>query len=207
MRFGVLGGTFDPIHLGHLLIAQEAQAQLELELVLFIPVGEPWMKEGRPISAAHHRLAMTRLAIADHPGFRVSAMEVARPGPSYTVETLTELNQGDGAGHDLYFLLGSDALQELPRWREPDRVRELCTLVLFGRPGHPDAALPPLGGGLGREQERLCRLAGPGVEISGTEIRRRVAQGLSIRYQVPQPVEAYIAAHGLYRGGEPPEPG
>ena len=201
MRLGILGGTFDPIHMGHLLIAQEALAQLELEQVLFIPAGEPWMKEGRPISPARHRLAMTRLASADHPGFRVSAMEVQRPGPSYTVETLRELRRRGGAGHDLYLLVGTDAHLELPRWWEPDRVPELCTVVVFSRPGQHDADLPPPDGESRPGQGPPFRLKGPQVEISGAEIRRRVAQGLPVRYQVPQPVEAYIAAHGLYRGG------
>lgn len=214
MRLGILGGTFDPIHHGHLVIAQEAMSNLGLDQVIFIPAGIPWMKAGQSITAARHRLAMTRLAVANHPGFRTSSMEVQRPGPSYTVDTLRELRQGLGLDDQMHLLVGKDAFLEMHEWREPDKISELCTAIVFSRPGIDSKETLPAGDTFcnlckgshhwfwreaPRGDKNLVYLQGPMIDISGSEIRRRVEEGLPIRYQVPQVVEAYIAANNLYQ--------
>ena len=189
MKLGILGGTFDPVHLGHLIIAQEAQARLGLDRVLFIPTGQPWMKRGRSISPGEHRVAMVRLAVGDNPRFQVSSMEVDRPGPTYTVETLRALRREATEELEIFFIIGVDSLEGLARWKEPQGVLELCTLVAVSRPGHrePDVA--------GHEVRRLPEIQ---IGIGGSEIRVRVAAGLPIRYWVPPAVEEYIMRHGLY---------
>lgn len=201
MKLGLLGGTFDPIHLGHLMIAEGARSQLGLERVLLVPTGVPWLRRGEALSPGRHRLAMARLAVAGDPHLEVSALEVERPGNTYTVDTLQELRRRLGPEATPYFILGMDTLNHLPSWREPRRVLELCHLVVVDRPGYPTdlGLLDELSPGAG---QRAIRLALPLIGISAQEIRRRVAQGLSIRYWVPQAVEEYIVEHGLYRGEE-----
>ena len=215
MKLGVLGGTFDPVHHGHLAIAQEAMASLGLDQVVFIPAGVPWMKQGQSISLARHRLAMARLAVANHPGFRTSATELRRPGPTYTVDTLRELRKGPGAGDQIHLLVGSDAFLGMHEWREPLEISKLCTLVVFSRTGSNFLESSPARAEFcsfcdgphhwfWREASRridanLVHLEGPMIDISGSEIRRRVVKGLPIRYQVPEAVEAYIAANNLYQ--------
>jgi nicotinate-nucleotide adenylyltransferase len=201
VKVGIFGGTFDPIHMGHLLLAEEARVRLSLTKVLFIPTGQPWMKEGRPVSAGHHRLAMVRLAIEDHPAFEASDIELRRPGPTYTIDTLEELRALWGDGPEVYLLLGLDALRDFPRWREPQRILEQCLLVGMARPGYVDFSPSTLDVVFPGASQRLVLLHGPQIGISGTEIRRRVSMGVSIRYWVPRPVELYIAQHGLYRKG------
>ena len=125
MNIGVLGGTFDPIHMGHLIIAEEVRARLDLAEVLFIPAGQPWLKPNNAISPAQHRVEMVRLAISDEPSFKISTMEIERPGPSYTVDTIIELSGQIGAGDKLFFILGWDNLIQLPRWHEPSRLVKL----------------------------------------------------------------------------------
>ena len=198
MNIGVLGWTFDPIHKGHIVVAEETRARLNLAEVLFIPAGQPWLKEGSPILAAEHRVQMVRLAIADKPYFKLSTVEIDRAGPSYTVDTITELQAQLGAGDELFFILGWDNLAQLPLWREPSRLIEMCRLVAVHRPGYllPDlnsleAIIPGL-------SQRLILLDKPEVDIGATEIRTRVAQGLSIRHLVPEPVDEYIKQHKLY---------
>ena len=189
MKLGILGGTFDPVHLGHLIIAQEAQARLGLDRVLFIPTGQPWMKRGRAISPGEHRVAMVRLAVAGNHRFEVSSMEVDRPGPTYTVETLRALRREATEELEIFFIIGEDSLEGLTRWKEPQGVLELCTLVAVSRPGHREA-------GVAGHQVR--RLPGIQIGIGGSEIRERVAAGLPIRYWVPPAVEEYIVRNGLY---------
>ena len=202
MRVGILGGTFDPVHLGHLLIADEARVSLDLEEVLFIPVGNPWMKADMVLSPPHHRLNMVRLAIASNPFFRTSSMEIDRAGPTYTVDTLEELRHETGGEADLFFILGIDSLRELHSWKEPARVLELCTLVAASRPGREELDLEFLDEIAPGASGNVNVLKGPKVEISGTEIRRRARMGLSVRYQVPEDVERYIRRYGLYREAE-----
>ena len=200
MNIGVLGGTFDPIHRGHMVVAEETRARLNLAEVLFVPAAQPWLKAGSPILAAEHRVQMVRLAIADEPCFKLSTVEIDRAGPSYTVDTMAELQAKFGAGAELFFILGWDNLVQLHRWKELSRLITMCRLVAVPRPGYllPDlnsleAAVPGL-------LRRLIVLDKPAVDISATEIRKRVAQGLSIHHLVPEPVDEYIKKHKLYLG-------
>jgi len=195
MRLGILGGTFDPVHYGHLVLAEEAREQLELERVLFVPAGQPWRKAGRPVSPASHRLAMLRLAIEDNPAFEVAELELVRPGPSYSAETLAQVQKENPAG-ELYFIVGLDAWEDMPNWHEPERIVELATVVLAGRATLAGTPTPE------REitglRENVHLLENRSIEISGTDIRQRVARGRSIRYLVPEAVRSYIADNGLY---------
>ena len=199
MRLGVLGGTFDPIHFGHLLAAEEARVTLHLERVLFAPAGDPPHKQGHIISPVTHRLAMVRLAIAGNPAFAVTTVDVDRPGPHYTVDAIRLLREKWGIGADeTSFLMGTDSLAQLLTWHQPARLVELCRLAVMARPGYrPDlteleAALPGL-------SARLDWVEMPVLDIAASDLRRRVGEGRSIRYQVPEAVAAYVAEHGLYR--------
>jgi nicotinate-nucleotide adenylyltransferase len=174
-----------------LILGEEAREQLNLARVLFVPAGQPWRKSGRPIASAEHRLAMLQLALGDNSAFEVSNVELERPGPSYTAETLSVLKETNG-GVDLFFILGQDALSDLPSWHDPGRIVQLATLAVAGREGAPEDVPDDLGA-------RVVRLSMPVIEISGSEIRARVAEGRSIRYRVPLAVERYIRDNGLYR--------
>lgn len=199
MKVGIFGGTFDPIHIGHLIAAEEARCVLGLEQVLFIPAGQPWFKAGQRITEARHRMAMVQCAVASNPTFKASDIEVRRPGPTYTVDTLVELRQSLGWDAELYVILGLDALREVHRWREPGRIFEMATVVGISRPGTPNfdpTALDAISPGV---SAKVVLINGVRIDISGTELRRRVALGKSIRYWVPDAVEAYIHEHGLYR--------
>jgi nicotinate-nucleotide adenylyltransferase len=198
MNIGVLGGTFDPIHMGHLIIAEEVRARLDLAEVLFVPAGQPLLKLNNAISPSEHRVEMVRLAIADEPAFKLSAMEIERPGPSYTVDTMAELRSQIGAGDKLFFILGWDNLIQLPRWHEPSRLVTLCRLVPVPRVGHPTPDLDSLEAAVPGLSQSLIMLDTPQIEISSSEIRDRVARGLSIHQLVPEPVERYIKQHWLY---------
>ena len=202
MRWGVLGGTFDPIHFGHLRLAGDCLEALSLDKVLFVPAGEPWLKVGRGVTAGLHRLRMVELAIGDYPTFGVLDWEVARPGPSYTVDTLARLRAEQGDDLELYFILGVDALADFPRWKEPERVLELARLAVVQRPGY--GAL--VGGGIvagvkaryGGYADRIGLLDVAGLAISATDLRRRAALGLSLRYRTPAAVGGYAREWGLY---------
>lgn len=199
-KIGVLGGTFDPIHLGHLIVAEDIRHKLGLREVLFVPAGRPWLKlkEEKPISAAEHRLAMVRLAVASNPYFKVSTLEIDRPGLSYSIDTVLELKAKLGAGAEIYFIVGPDALAELPRWKDPGRLVEICQVVGIGRPGHAQTDLHILESSIPGVSQRIMLMDVPQIDIGATEIRRRVAQRLSIRYLVPEAVEKYIVHHKLY---------
>ena len=198
MKIGVFGGTFDPIHFGHLIVADEAREALGLDEVLFIPAGQPWVKAGTPVSAACHRMAMVGMAVKPTPWFRALDLDVKRPGPTYTVDTLLELRSDFGEEADLYLILGLDAVQEMARWHQPGQIFELCTVVGMSRPGVLDLdhaaldAMAPNAAG-------VILLEGPLVSLSGTDLRRRVREGRSITHRVPEAVEAYIYEHRLYR--------
>jgi nicotinate-nucleotide adenylyltransferase len=168
--------------------------------VLFIPAGRPWLKlkEGKTVSATEHRLAIVRLAIASNPYFKVSTMEIDRAGPSYSVDTVEELKIKLGAQAEIYFIMGPDDLAELPKWKDPGRLVELCQVVGIGRPGHAQADLPTLELSIPGVSRRIMLADVLQIDLSSTEIRRRVAQGLSIRYLVPEAVEKYISEHKLY---------
>ncbi|MGQ9684410.1 MAG: nicotinate-nucleotide adenylyltransferase [Anaerolineae bacterium] len=198
MRIGILGGTFDPIHYGHLVLAEEARATLDLARVLLVPAHESPLKLHEQHSPAEHRWRMVELAIAGNPNLALSDVDLRRPAPSFTVDTLELLRQEHGPDADLYFLMGIDSLAGILSWRSPARILALATLVAAERPGATvdlealEAALPGLGG-------RLRLLHIPEIGISSRDLRRRVRAGLPIRYQVPEAVEAYIREQNLYR--------
>ena len=198
MNIGVLGGTFDPIQKGHLLLAEEARAKLNLAEVFFVPAGQPWLKTGSTISAAEHRVEMVRLAIADKPYFKLSTMEIERAGPTYTVDTIAELQAQLWAGNELFFILGWGSLAELPRWREPSRLITMCKLVVAPRPGNPRPDFEKLEAEIPGLKQRVILMEKPYIDISSSAIRDRVAQGLPIRHLVPAPVDEYIKQHKLY---------
>ncbi len=186
---GLLGGSFDPVHHGHLLTAQAAREALDLEEVRFVVARAQPFKAGHGATAAQ-RAEMVRLAIAGEPGFRLETAELARPGASYTVDTLRELRRQQPA-ESFVLLVGSDAVSGLPQWKDAAELPRLARIVGFGRGGAPPAGAGLVGGWI----------QVPALEISATAIRERVRQGRSIRYWVPDAVAAYIAAHGLYRDG------
>lgn len=200
-RIGILGGTFDPPHLGHLLIAETARVALGLECVLFVPAGEPWLKSGQRITPATHRLRMVQLAVADNPDFCVCDCEVRRSGASYTVDTLRELRSSYPQDTDFYFIVGSDVLDQFHRWKEPDCILRLCRLAVIERPGGPDNGVVVLAERFpdAAASGAVVPVAGPRVDFSASELRRILAEGQSVRYQAPDPVAEYIRQHGLYR--------
>ncbi len=190
MKIGILGGTFDPIHNAHLLLAEQAREQLKLDRVLFIPAGDPWRKASRRVAPAQHRLVMTRLAVAGDPGFVVDDCEVTRDGPTYTADTLRELRDRY-AGDELYLLLGEDALADLPFWHEPESIAENATIVVAPRGG---VVLPELPFDPGR----IVRISMPFLDVSSTDLRARGRRGQSLRYLVPDAVAEYIREHKVY---------
>jgi nicotinate-nucleotide adenylyltransferase len=197
MRVGILGGTFNPPHLGHLIAAQEAYRELELDQVLLIPAGTPPHKPVEDEPGARHRLELCRLAIGDDERFSVSDIELQRDGPSYTVDTL-QILRNHASSNDLFLILGGDIAAGLPKWHEPERVLELATVAIAKRRGTAreavEEALAELKGG---ERARFFQM--PRIGISSTMVRRRVRCGQSIRYFVPDGVKQYIETHGLYR--------
>jgi nicotinate-nucleotide adenylyltransferase len=201
-RIGVLGGTFDPIHYGHLAAAEEARAALELERVLFVPARVSPLKQDRPLTAAHHRLTMTRLATAANPAFQVSTVDLEREGPSYTVDTLALLQAELGPAAELYFIVGLDSLAELPQWHDPARLIRLCRIVAVSRPPH-ECDLAALERALPGVTERVSLLRIPLLDIASSDLRQRVREGRPIRYYVPPAVAEYIHIHKLYSSTEP----
>ena len=200
MRVGILGGTFDPVHVGHLIIAEEALSRLALDQVLFIPAGQPWLKADQALSGAEHRLKMGELAIASNPRLAVSRIEVDRPGPTYTVDTLEQLKRDLEEDVQLYFILGLDTLEQFHRWEQPERIIELCELAIASRPGFQNSRI--LDEQLGRYPKlgsKVNFMAAPVMDISGSSIRLRASEGRSIKYRVPEAVERYIDLQGLYR--------
>ncbi len=197
-RIGILGGTFDPVHLGHLAIAEEARDLLDLDRVILIPAGRPWLKSGQTVTPAGHRLAMVKLAVEDRSGLEVSSIEVDRPGPTYTVDTLAELREELGNKAELYFILGMDSVRELRRWREPERLFDLCTIVAVSRPDSHDVSPAELEQEFPAARDRIRTIRGPMLDISATDIRHRIIESRPISDCVPPPVERYIHGHGLY---------
>ncbi len=198
MNIGVLGGTFDPIHNGHLIVAEETKVRLNLAEILFVPAGLPWLRMNSSILAAEHRVQMVRLAIGDKPYFKLSTMEIERAGPSYTVDTIAELRGQLGAGSELFFILGWDCLAELPKWREPERLIKMCYLVAVPRVGCSLPDLKSMEAVIPGLADRVILLDTPEVDITASVIRNRVARGLSIDHLVPEPVDRYIREQGLY---------
>jgi nicotinate-nucleotide adenylyltransferase len=198
-RIGILWGTFDPPHIGHLWLATLAIDALGLGRVLLMPAARPPHKGSRPVSNAADRVMMTRLAITGDPSLDVSLVEMERPGPSYTVDSLVALRASLGKGAGLVLIMAADSLAEIDTWREPDRLLELAEWAVGPRPGVelPDRAA--LRERFGPAEARIHLLDGPSLDVSSSEIRRRVAAGRSIRYLVPRAVEELIADRGLYR--------
>jgi len=201
LKAGVLGGTFDPVHVGHLEIAEEAMRHLGLSEVIFVPDREPWLKGDRDITEAEKRLDMLYLAIASNPSFHISTVDIERPGLSYTVDTLADLSLQLGQDVSLYFILGLDTLAQLPSWREPQRIVEMCHLVGALRPGCRDLDLKALERSVPGAAGRVTILGNRLIDISSSQIRERVAAGKSIDNMVPAAVARYIEQQGLYRKG------
>jgi nicotinate-nucleotide adenylyltransferase len=193
-----MGGTFDPVHNGHLTIAEEARAKLDLHEIIFVPAGQPWLKSDSIISPAIDRLEMVRLAIEPYPYFRLSNIEVERAGPSYTVDTMEQLKTELGENTRLFFLMGWDCLAQLPQWHQIIRLIELCTLVAMPRPGYPGPDLKNLDKAIPGLSAKIVMLDSPRIDISATVIRECVAGGLSISSFVPLKVAAYIRQKRLY---------
>jgi len=195
-RIGVIGGTFDPLHYGHLVLAENARVQLRLDRVLFVLAGQPPHKPYQPITPARHRVAMVEVAIADNPAFALSRVDLGRPGPHYTVDMLALLRQ-EYPRAELFFLMGGDSLAGFPAWRDPAGIARLARLVVMQRPGYePDLlALEQAVPGI---RERLVWLDALYLDIAASDLRRRVREGLPLRYLVPSPVEIYIREHRLY---------
>jgi nicotinate-nucleotide adenylyltransferase len=197
-RLGLLGGTFDPIHHGHLVAAGEACHQLRLDQVLFVPARTPPHKPGRPILPIHHRLRMIELAIAGRPHLALSRVDVDRLGPNYTVDTLELLRADWGPDPALFFIEGADLLADIAAWYQPDRLIELCELAVVERPG-VEIDLFQLEGELPGLTSRIHWVQMPRLEISSSDLRARARAGRPISYLLPAAVEAYILEHELYR--------
>jgi len=200
VNIGVLGGTFDPIHIGHLIVAEEARIKLGLSEVFFVPAGQPWLKLDHNITPTAHRIEMVRRAITTNPYFRLCTLEVERPDPSYTVDTLIMLREQLGAQARFFFILGRDALADLPLWKEPNELVQLCHLVVVPRCGKGFLAsdLKSLEASIPGITDNVIQLDAPVIDISSSQIRNRVAQGFPIRYLVPDEVGRYIAEQKLY---------
>jgi len=199
---GVLGGTFDPIHIAHLAVAEEAREALGLDQVLFIPAGQPPHKPDQAVTPGDERLAMIELAIAGNPAFAASRMELDRDGPSYTVDTLRALRterEAAGASTDLVFIVSSEALAAFATWREPRQVLELATIAVAPRDGFPDATRAAVVREFPEHADRVVFLDGPRLRLSASDLRERAAEGRSLRYLVPDAVAAHIEDHALYR--------
>ncbi len=206
---GIMGGTFDPVHVGHLAIAEEARESLRLDTVLFVPAGQPPHKRTNAVSAPHHRVAMVELAIIDNPTFELSRIEVDRDGPSFTADTVEALvREHGGAGQagdpmpgesGLTLILSAETFADLPTWHEPERILDAVRVAVVPREGYPAPDPEWVASAFPGRGSRVAYLEGPMLRVSSTAIRARVAEGRSIRYLVPSAVEAYISNHHLYR--------
>ena len=197
LKIGILGGTFDPIHEGHLAIAESARVCLRLDKVIFIPAGRPWLKSDRRVTSPDHRLAMVELATRDNPHFEVSDIEIERPGPTYTVDTLSELRRSMAEGAELYLILGMDSIRELVHWHRPDLIFETCVVVAVSRPGIANVSIPELERKFPSSTGKLKIIDGPMVDTSATEIRLH-AGGNAPHCGLPDSVRDYICEHALY---------
>lgn len=205
MRLGIFGGSFDPVHYGHLLLAECCREQANLDRVGFLPAEVPPHKQQRPMTAGERRAEMLELALANHKDFFVCRLELKRGGVSYTVDTLTDLGKSEPKAR-LYLLMGSDSIVELPTWRDPAGILRQATPLIVRRAGAAETDLAVLSSWIGEERIAEIRVAEvdmPLVEFSSTEIRRRVAEGKSIHFRTPPQVDRYIREHGLYTGATP----
>jgi nicotinate-nucleotide adenylyltransferase len=195
-RLGVMGGTFDPIHHGHLVTAEMALWQFDLDEVVFVPTGQPWMKTDREVSAAEHRYLMTVIAASSNPRFTVSRIEIERDGPTYTVETLQQLRREAEEPIELFFITGADAMLEILHWKDPEEVLSEAHFIAATRPGYD---LDRFQKEAPDRHSKVSVMDIPALAISSTDIRRRVSLGEPIRYLVPDGVKTYIEKAGLYR--------
>jgi GTPase len=200
-KIGILGGTFDPIHLGHIMIAEEVKQALDLAEIIIVPAGQPQTKRLETVTPAYMRLEMLELAVRGKPDFKVSDIEIERKGPSFTVDTLLEM-KNRYKGYEIFFILGWDSLAQIPTWHEPSRIINLCTLVAVPRPGYKRPTLKQLEGVLPGITERVIFMDRPRLDISATGIRERVGQGEPIDHLVPEAVAGYIKKHKLYTNVE-----
>ncbi len=199
MKIGLLGGTFDPVHNGHLAIAESVMSGVGLDEVIFMPASQTPLKEDCDILAAEHRVEMVKLAIEGIPCFKLSMIEMERGGPSYTIDTIVELKNIVEEEDAIFFIMGCDSLAGISRWKEPGRLIRVCRLVAVPRPGIDIPDLTSLENEVPGISENVIILDGPHIDISATEIREKVSEGLPISNLVPRPVEEYIKQHGLYR--------
>ena len=198
MRFGILGGTFDPIHLGHLLMGETAWQKLGMQRVLFVPAGDPPHKQSEVGTPARHRRAMVELAIAGNPNFELCPVDLDRAGPHYSTDTVRLIRaQYELTAADCFFIIGSDSLQDLPKWHQPAELLKLCRLAVIHRPGY-QPEMSTLAEQLPGVSERLLWVEMPLIGISASDVRDRLQAGQSIRYQVPAAVREYIFSHKLY---------
>jgi nicotinate-nucleotide adenylyltransferase len=193
-----MGGTFDPVHYGHLVTAEEALAQFHLDRVVFMPTGHPQSKRHPVVTSGHDRYLMTVIATASNPDFVVSTLEIDRPGPTYTVDTLRDLRRTHGEDSELFFITGADAVLEMLEWKDAEELRSLASFIAATRPGYD---LAQLSSALAANPHapRVELMEVPALAISSTDIRARVAAGRPIRYLLPEPVAAYIRKNSLYR--------
>ncbi|MGZ4594605.1 MAG: nicotinate-nucleotide adenylyltransferase [Actinomycetes bacterium] len=192
LRLGVMGGTFDPIHHGHLVAASEAATRFGLDEVVFVPTGQPWQKQDVEVSPAEHRYLMTVIATASNPDFTVSRVDLVRPGPTYTIDTLHDLRAERGPDVDLFFITGADALAQILTWKDSEELFELAHFIGVTRPGHDLS-------GEGLPADRVSLLEVPAMAISSTAVRERVRRGEPVWYLVPDGVVQYIGKYHLYR--------
>ncbi len=199
MRLGVFGGTFDPIHNGHLAVAESAADELGLERVLFVPAGQPYLKDEQTVSPAHHRMAMVELAVRPFSRFRVSDIEVRRPGPSYTADTLEELDGCLVGDREIFLIMGFDSVMDMVRWKEPSKIFERAKVAAYPRSGADKLKMGPLEIVAPGASGRIVVIQGPRLDVSGTGLRHRISEGLPVDGQLPEEVVSYIQKHGLYR--------
>lgn len=201
-RIGIMGGTFDPIHFGHLVLAETVRETMKLDRILFIPTGDPPHKKDQNVTSAKERVEMVELAIEDNPDFYCSNMEVNREGFSYTVDTLERLRENCGENCKLFFITGADAIIEILSWKNVERITDLCTFVAAARPGTGRKKLSNFLEDLpGYLQNKIHVIQVPALQISSTDIRKKVEDDFTIRYLLPARVERYIKDHKLYSQG------
>jgi nicotinate-nucleotide adenylyltransferase len=204
MRIGIFGGTFDPVHYGHLILAEQAREQARLDQVWFLPAPRPPHKSERTLTRFEQRVEMLHLALAGNPSFRVEEIEKERTGPSYTVDTVAELRRRHPAD-EFFLLVGSDTLTDLPQWHEPARLLGMVGLVVMMRPGNPlpEPGAPRAALRLPETEPRQEVVQAPLIDISSRDLRRRAAAGRSLRYFLPRAVECYVHDKRLYQGAAP----
>jgi len=199
MSVGLMGGTFDPIHMGHLVTAEEARQQFDLNYVVFVPTGMPPHKDGEQVTLPEHRYLMTTLAVMSNPSFYVSSVEMDSEGPAYTIDTVRHFSFGEKEIPELFFITGADAILDIFTWKDYEELLRLCTFIAVSRPGYSlekfretlDKHCPGM-------KHKVHLLEIPALAVSSTFIRERVALGKTIKYLTPEPVEQYIKKHGLY---------